>query len=367
MIYTIIFYISLLLTTTLVKSRLKAINYVVFISFLYMGFRYDYQPDYMAYLNYFNRVANGLKFFESDHMEYGWYLLNQFFSPVGFLGFEFFISFLFAYAIGILLKEFVSKEYLPYVVLGFFSSGTFIMSVSAHRQYVVASIFIIAFYYLIYNKIERFRDLLNLRVLFYFVIIYLCSTLHSSAAFLYLVPFFYFIPHHKYVAYSFLVGLFATIFVGPKFLPLIFDDLYSNYERYEALIDSEREMEHMTLISFLSYSVQILFTYFILVKKDIGRTDYFILIVALLTQFFSISIFSVAQIFRFNIYLGIFTYVVIDVIGRNIKTLYPQSHILSPNCVKIFYGVWILWNSLKVLSVPAGTVEEYKTIFSVLL
>ena len=152
MIYTICFYLLLLYLSTYAAkaNRTKAINAIFCVIVLYMGLRYDYMPDYKNYLNYFELVQSGYIYDDaSDHMEYGWYLLNKFFSPIGFFAFNFLLSLIMGYAIRLYLKEYVSCEFLPYVVLGYVSSsGVFSLSLSALRQFVVASIFMVAFYFL---------------------------------------------------------------------------------------------------------------------------------------------------------------------------------------------------------------------------
>ena len=364
MIYTIVFYLLLLFITTLINNRKLAISLVVIVSALYMGLRYDYMPDYKAYYDYFRYVSDGYSYWEGDHMEYGWYLLNKIFSPIGFFGFEFLISSLFAFSIGLLLKTFVSKEYLPYVVLGYFSSGVFAMTLSAHRQLVVASVFAIAFVYLVYNNIRVYKDLIRPRLLLYYIIVILLSTIHQSSYFLLIVPFLYFIPKNIISVVAIIALIYATIFIGDIFLPSLLDGLYLNFDRYERILESEIEMQNMTTASFISYTLQIVFIAYAYMNKAISKDHSLVLILCLLTFFLDVSIFSIPQFFRLNMYIGVFTYIAISVSGMSLKDMHNK--VINPMPLKIFYSIWILWNSLKVFMIEPGTNQEYKSIISFL-
>lgn len=359
MIYTVLFYLLLLLCATLIKDYGKAIKTIVCIIVLYMGLRYNYMPDYKNYLSYFEYVSNGYIFSEDDHMEYGWYLLNKFFAPAGFFAFEFLSAVVMGWGIYLFLKNYVTREYLPYVVLGFVSTGSFPVLLSAHRQYVVAAIFMVSFFYLIFKRIEKPKDILNWRTILYFVIIHLCSQLHSSASFLYIVPFLYFVPSNKWIAVGVSAFLFYVMFWGQTFLPSLFQDAYQQYERYENILEHEIEMEHMTFISFLSYSFQILALSVVWATGLRSKNDKIIVLLAWLAIFFALTIFSLSQLYRLSMYFMLFSFLAIQTICRN-----WQFQAVDKRLIKIFFGVWIFWNALKVFNVVPGSVEEYKTIFS---
>lgn len=364
MIYTIFFYILLLLSTTLIKNRKLAIYSVVVVSALYMGFRYDYMPDYRAYYEYFEQVAAGYTYWEGDHMEHGWYVLNKFFSPLGFFGFEFLISTLFAYSIGLLLKTFVSKEYLPYVVLGYFCSGAFTMTLSAHRQLVVVSIFAIAFVYLVNNRVHVLKDLVSYRLISYYAIVFLLATIHTSAYFLLIIPLLYFVPRNILVVIAFLVLIYATMFIGDRFLPSLFGDIYLFFDRYEQTLTADIEMEKMTYVSFISYTIQMIFIAYAYASKNASKESSIILILCFMTIFLAVSIFSLPQLFRLNTYIGVFAYLAIAIAGNNLSGLHNK--IINTASLKLFYGIWIFWNALKLFSIQPGTTQEYKSIISLL-
>jgi len=297
-------------------------------------------------------------------MEYGWYMLNKIFAPFGFFAFEFFISTIFAISIGLLLETFVSKEYLPYVVLGYFSSGVFTMTLSAHRQLVVASIFIIAFIYLVNNRVHNLRDLIKPNLILYYIIIVSISSIHTSAYSLLIIPLLYLIPRNKISVITIIILIYATMFIGEKFLPTFLGDIYQSFDRYERMLEVDIEMEKMTYMSLFSYTAQILFMAYAYINKLLPKNQVFILVTSLLTIFLSVSIFSVPQLFRLNTYFGIFSYIAISIVGGSLNN--AHNRFLNSITLKTFYCIWICWNALKVFTIQSGTTQEYKSILSLL-
>lgn len=361
MVLTVLYYIISLITSTRANYK-TALKSSIIVMVLYMGLRYNYMPDYKNYLAYFERVANGYIYAEGrDHMEYGWYLLNKFLAPISFYGFIFLGAVIMGWGIYVLLKRECNSKYLPYVILGIVTTGGTPVLMSAFRQYIVAALFLNGFNYLLYGRIRKYKDLFRLNILCYFILIYLCSQLHTSASFLYIIPFLFFVPSNKKIAIGIAAFLFISIVGGQTFVPSLVQGFYEQHDRYTDILEHEIEMENMTITSFLSYSIQIVFCAIVFAKHKLNSNSKVVLLVAFLSIFFAISIFFISQLYRLSMYLIPLYFISIKVICEN-----WNSKIISINYIEAFYGIWIFWNALKAFTIRPGSVEEYKTIFSLL-
>lgn len=361
MILTVLYYIILLITSTRHDYKI-ALKSSIIVMILYMGLRYNYMPDYKNYLAYFDWVANGYIYAEgSDHMEYGWYVLNKFLAPLSFFGFIFLGAIIMGWGIYVLLERECDSRYLPFVILGIVTTGGTPVLMSAFRQYIVAAIFLNGFNYFLYGKINTYRDLFKLNILYYFILIFLCSQLHTSASFLYIIPFLFLVPTNKKIAIGIGAFLFVAILGGQAFVPSLVKGFYEQHDRYLDILEHEIEMENMTAASFLSYSIQIILCSCIFAQNRLNKNSSSIILTAFLSIFFAISIFFISQLYRLSMYLIPLYFLSIKVICDN-----WNNKNISISYIKCFYGIWIFWNALKVFTVRPGSVEEYKTIFSLI-
>lgn len=365
MIYTIIFYLLIAYYSS--RPDPKALKWACIVAAIYYGIRYNYMPDYMAYMAYFERVSSPSYIYDPDyeHFEIGWYLLNKAFVPIGYFPFVFICSCVFAFGVYSMVKCLkIDQKYLPIVLFGFFTLPALAVLSSAQRQFFVAGVFMIAYRYLLYEKLTNIKSLYSKTTLLYFVIVYICSTFHSSAIFLVLVPFLSVIPiKSKFTTFIVVVFFLAFISVGSSYLPILMGSYIEQTETYDYLSETlaNSEIGGATLLATLMYAFQIYFFSKALSLKDLNRDEAMIILVALLCVALNISSYYVQQLYRIAMYMSLFTYLTIPLIA----TKMPKS------TANIFYNVmliWIIWNSLKIISFapPARECDQYHTIFSVL-
>lgn len=272
MIYTIIFYILIAVITFGGKN--SALKWSCVILAIYCGLRYDYMPDYMHYYNAFEEFANANYIYDSDysHYEYGWYLLNRLFSPMGFFTFVFICSSVFAYGVFCLIDCFnIDKKLLPIVLIGYCVSPSVAVLCSAQRQFVVASIFMIAYKFLLHDNIGNISALYSKKYFLYYGVILICSTLHSSAVFLLIIPFIGLIPHGTKKCMMVSIMLFlAFIILGERYLPLVLNHYIEKTETYEYLdLDKSDTSAGFTYLAMLNIGFQVLFFSYVLSIKNL--------------------------------------------------------------------------------------------------
>lgn len=360
MIYTIIFYLLIAIITFNGKSN--ALKWSCIVLAFYCGLRYDYMPDYMHYYNAFNEFANANYIYDSDysHYEYGWYLLNKIFSPLGFFAFVFICSSVFAYGVFCVIDCFnIDRKLLPIVLIGYSVSPSVAVLCSAQRQFVVASIFMIAYKFLLHDNIGRKRALYSPKYLLYYLTILICSTLHSSAVFLLLIPLVGLIPYgsKKYMIVSIIIFL-AFIVFGETYLPLVLNHYIEKTETYEYMdLDKSDTSGGFTYFAILNIAFQVLFLSYTLTIKRLSNQEKCVVLLAFLALSLNISIHFVPQLYRISMYISLFTFIAIPIIYQNISCKYRNIYLFA-------MWIFIVWTALKVFQPAAYSWAEYKTIFS---
>ena len=358
MFYTIFFYIIIAILSTQSRDRRQTLKAVFTFAAIYMSLRYNYPSDYPAYQNYFN-LANqsGYQYSEADHMEYGWYLLNRLFSPFGYYVFVAFCSCVFAYGLYVVTEAIVPKAYIPLVALGMFAMGSFEILMSAQRQLIAAGVALIAYRKLIYQRMKGFRSLFSTRTLLFFAIIIVCSYFHKAAIFLVIIPFMYLIPKK-----SFLVILGLAIIA-------VLLQLYGNtylVDFFEQLQEETGEYSYMTFtgeysgtVSFLQASMWIFqFACVVVVysKYSYNDDEKVIMLISMLSILIIMAGFSLGQFARLAHFIYMYTFLSIAIISQKFRgTSFYQPYIY-------INWAWVIWNMLKVFSIPRGTLYEYKLL-----
>lgn len=365
MLYTIIFYILLYIVAVANKNNCrKAIKYVCIISAIYMGIRYDYCPDYPAYQRMFEEFSRPDFVYTDDiHLEYGWYLLNKWCSPIGYLGFVFLSSCIYAYALYCLLDLKVTSKYVAITILGCVSAGGFTTLLSAQRQMLVAALFMIGYKFLLANRLEKWRDLLKWRSIVYYVLIIVCSYFHRSALFLLIVPFVFILPRQSYLVLFGVVALaFSIVTFGSTYITDFFQSYSEEYDYYSYLNWGGNTWAGsltiaqgiMWLVLFLSFS-------YCYINFNLSKTEQSMLLISMLAIIITLSGYYLPQVGRLAHYFYCFTYVSIALVCQKFQN---KKFYLMYYCI---CWVWVLWNCLKIFTINVGTFQEYKTIFNVLL
>lgn len=357
MIFTIIFYIILALLGFCIKNRVQALKAMCIFIAVYTSLRYNYPSDYPAYEYVFNQFANSSYIYDPDidHFEEGWYLINRFFAPFGYYAFVAFCSCLFAYSIYLVCKIFVPNGVVTLVLLGIVSVGGFTTLLSAQRQLLVTAIFLISFYYLLYNRINKLRDLVGFNVIVYWLIVYICSYFHSSALFLLIIPFFFVLPNQSTIV---VLGIVVTaallLLLGNSFLPKYFTEMSENLGYYDHLNFSGEYSGSITVLQASIWLFQLYYVVFIYKKVMCNNSEKAVLLISLFSILITISGYSLGQIARLSHYIYIFTFLVIGIIFDKLRYSTLGRIFILVNTI------WVVWNLFKVFSIPVGTLHEYK-------
>lgn len=364
MAYTFALYIFILILYGVSKnSKKKFLLWVFTLVGLYLGVRYNYMPDYVQYHSVFDMYNDYINYRydrDSEHAEYGWFILNRLFGPIGFFGFVFICSCFFAYAnYKFFDLQKIETKYLLVAVFGMITCANFSILSSAQRQFVATAVFLLAYRYCIHGQITRIKDLVSLRVIIYYLLIWIASTLHTSAIILEIIPFLYFLPYRNKL---FLLGLglffFATLFAGATFLPNIMNFVIEQSDSYEYLIGMAATNQH-TILGVSMMILRIVMLLFVLSKYNLPKEQAVILIIAFISAIFTATTFSLVQIDRLSFYLIAFDYLSYAIVLKYLSSPYKQ-----------IYGsiiwIWYFWGITKLLQPVTYDWQIYKTIFSVL-
>lgn len=356
MFYTIAFYILVAFLYFNIRDRKKAMQAVFTLAAIYMSLRFNYPSDYPAYQNYFNVCSSGYEYAHgSDHMEYGWYLLNRLFSPFGYYIFVAFCSSLFAYGLYLVTDAIVPKVYLPLVALGVFAMGSFEILLSAQRQLIVAACFLIAYRKLLYKRMVGLRSLFQWRTILYFGIILMCYYFHKSAVVLAIIPFIYLVPKKSYLV---LVGLavlavFLHIY-GNTILVDFFEQLQEETGEYDYMVFSGEWSGSASFLQISTWFFQFVCVAIVYTQYSYDSDEKVIMLISMLAILIFIAGFSLGQFARLVHYIYMFSFLAIVVIAQKFK---------GTGFYKPYFWInwaWVIWNLLKVFSIPRGTLHEYK-------
>lgn len=361
MYYTIAFYIIIAFISTQYGriSKEKILAWICITIAIYTSLRYNYPSDYEAYHRVFNDYSNpNYKYDPSiDHFEYGWYLINKLFAPLGYYTFVAFCDCIFAYAIYLLFNKFVPSHLIPLASLGVVAMGSFEVLLSAQRQLFCASIFIIAYIKLIYGQLNSIKDLLNRKVLIYFFVIFLCHYFHKSSIFLMIIPFLYILPKHsKLVLFGLSIVAFVLLFYASKFLPNLFASASEQYGFYDYLNFTGEYSGSLTLKQSMIYVFQVYFISKIYLKYDYTKDEQCVFLISILSILIVFAGYSLGQIVRLSHYLYMFSFMSICIVSSKLRNT-------SLNKLYIWVNyVWIIWNLFKIFDIPRGTYYEYKLV-----
>lgn len=364
MLYTLALYILILIIYGTNKhSRKKFLTLTFILVGLYLGVRYNYMPDYVQYHSVFDMYNGYINYTydrDSEHAEYGWFILNRLFGPIGFFGFVFVCSCIFAFAnYKFFALHKIENKFLLVAVFGMITCANFSILSSAQRQFVATSIFLLAYRYCIYEQITKIKDLISIKTILYYLIIWLASTFHTSAIVLEIIPFLYFVPYkNKIILLGYGIFFLVVLFAGATFLPNIMNFVIEQSDSYEYLTGMLATNEK----TFLGVSMMLLRVFmllFVLSKYDLPKDQAVILIIAYVSAIFTATTFSLVQIDRLSFYLIAFDYLSYAIVLKYIASPYKQAY-------GSIIWLWYLWGVMKLFQPTTYDWQIYKTIFSVL-
>lgn len=302
-----IHHITLLVATIIsfIKYNKKAFVPVSFaILFVFSAIRYGYGNDYFPYMEIFEEI----KIFGTHaHVsnEFLYILLNRIMPSFQVLIAV--ISFFYLLAAYKLITKNLSAEYQGLAVLIFLlNPRIFIISLSAIRQSVAITLFVLAVYFALKKK-----------PILYMIIIIMASMFHVSAIFL--LPM-YFIANEKKVGNTYIivfVSLLAGLLLSSGLLNWVLsllEGFLSSHTHYMHFLDGETNTLRATLLSSL-YLIYLLLN----VKKLEGKTLAFTKLY-MVAMFIAIMAFRIPLFTRFQQYFDIFSIVSLPgIIAYNYK------------------------------------------------
>lgn len=363
MFYTIAFYIILYITTKVnQRNYINVIKAVCAIIAIYTGIRYDYCSDYPSYQAMFEMFSNpNFVYTDTVHVEYGWYLINKWCIPIGYYGFVFLTSCIFAYGIYVLMSIYVKSSYIAIVILGIVSAGGFTTLLSAQRQMLVTAVFMIAYGFLLYGRINKKKDILKTRTILYFLIIFLCSYFHKSAYFLLVIPFIFLLPKRSNLVIFgiVLIGL-LFVFVGDSIIAPMFQSFSEENEFYDYIEFTADYGISVTLLQSLMWFFQLYYILKVYKRNDMTTDEMVVLLLSIFAILITLLGYYLNQVGRIALYIYVFTYLTIPIVSK-----YNNQ---GENKVYLIVNyIWVIWNLLKIFTINIGTYQEYKTIFRILL
>ena len=364
MLYTIVFYLILFIVVKNSRGNYtKAIKAACMVIAIYLGLRYDYCPDYSAYQMLFEMFTSpNFEYTEIVHVEYGWYLINKWCEPIGYFGFVFLTSCIFAYGIYLLMSIYVKSIHLVLITIwGIVSAGGFTTLLSAQRQMLVTAIFMIAYRYILYERIHGKFDILKFRTLIYFTIISLCSCFHRSAIFLLVIPFIFLLPKRSntVILGIFIIGI-AFILIGDTMIAPMFQSLAADNDFYDYINFSNKYAGTVTFLQGLMWILQVYYLLKVYKNNNMETSEMAAVLLSLFAILITLSGYYLNQVGRIAHYIYIFTFLSIAIVVKYNKKNDNKIYLLANY-------IWIVWNLLKVFTINVGTYQEYKTIFKVLL
>lgn len=291
------------------KKRYRAIAYMFpfFVLWIFAALRYGYGNDYFSYYNAFLNIKAGGQAFREEGL---FVLLMKVFPD--FYTFIAFASLITIYPVYKLVSRYLEAKYLPVAMFIYcFNPYFFLISLSAIRQFIAISCFVLATYYS-YKK----------KPVLYLVIIVIASLIHSSA--IVLVPV-YFVANDKkipsWALFLFAVATAVLLLSGEYFLSLI--------NKVLEIIENEDYSHHFengatsSLRSVVLSSIFLLYTVLNINKLE-GKVLMFAKLYLIGTAIAVLS-FHVNMLVRLQYYFDVFSVVVIPTIMRCNSITSPKS------------------------------------------
>ena len=198
---------------------------------------YDYGSDYMSYLNRYKQITavpfQFTSLLNGDYSDVGWTLLNYAFSHFGgFFMLVAVLSILQNVLVYKIIANNVSRKWWPLAVcIYLFSTSFYLLNFSMLRQGLVIIIFL--------SLWPMIRDR---KWLFVLSVLYICSSIHSSALILLPFAFWGFLPtkNNKLMVLAY-IFLYFSLWLGKDFMNNIFNSMLviDEFDAYADTYDHE--------------------------------------------------------------------------------------------------------------------------------
>lgn len=223
--------------------------------FLFSAFRYGYGNDFYNYLQIFNDINlnNVVSYDKSYHVEIGWFYLCKITKPIGYQGLIITISFINCIVLYNFFKKFIDPEfYWLGIFIYTFNPYLFLTYLSAIRQSLTFSFFIISLYFIINKQLLKFVCTILIGSLF-----------HTSILFVLPSYFLSFINRKNILYYVIAVCIiFFIILIYSDNVYDYIDSLVNKYFfRYNTYLDSTKEATNSGMGKYLNYILMFFYLY----------------------------------------------------------------------------------------------------------
>lgn len=323
---------------------------------------YDYGNDYMHYMQFyesfverpfdFHRIMAGEYFSEP-----GWVLLNYPFKYVGgFFTLVAVLNIVQNIIIYKFIREYVAKSWYPLAVFTYlFTTSYYLLSFSMMRQMLVIVVFL-----------GLWKSISQRKWVKSFIILFLCTTLHSSAIVLLPFAFWGFLPvkSGKFLGFSY-AGFLCVLW----FMSDVLNNIFSSFSDVESLQhyvttygNSETTMK--LGLGFVIQLIPFILSVYFLLKRNPQYTDNQKRMVALAAIHAIITPFGqiIPIISRIGFYFGVFKIGSFPLIYGNLKYTLVRYTLVSLNVLITLYDYLIFFS----LETWVDKYSKFQTIFSVI-
>ncbi len=282
------------------RSTKYGLKISMFIIFLFLALRYDFGSDYFAYFNYFisinQFISPSIELIKGN--EFGWFYLNRLFGGLGDIGFFAMTAGLAAFSCYVIyrfIKKYIPQKYYWFAVFLYtFQTSQMLILVSAMRQAVAVSLFILAIDYIIKKKVLK-----------YLILILIATLFHTSAAILFpfiLLAFVNWTIKWKHLFILFVLFMIPILFVNETFQQVnaVVNQYFIDYTYYTERTDF---IENPNIRPGFILNVLI---YFVIIYYSLYETDFRNNILFKIIFIFLLIVplgFSIQLIGRLNFYL----------------------------------------------------------------
>lgn len=323
---------------------------------------YDYGNDYMHYLEFYeefvslpfdlNSIISGEYF-----QEPGWFLINYAFKYLGgFFMMVAVLNILQNILIYKFIKKQVSRRWWPFAVFTYlFTTSYFLLSFSMMRQMLVIVIFLS-----LWPLISQRKWIKS------FLILLVCSTIHSSA--LVLIPFAFwgYLP----VKNSTIIGIiYAGFLILLWFYGEVMNSIFMSlidFESFEHYVENYGDSDFtMKLgVGFVIQLIPFILSVYFLLKKRSGYSDNQKRLVALAAIHAIITPFGqiIPIVSRIGFYFGVYRIGSFPLIYENISTKLSRVGLIALNVLITLYDYFTFFT----LETWVDKYSTFHTIFSVI-
>jgi len=284
---------------------------------------YNYGTDFKSYL----RLYNEFSLYELNwhalvnkqlYKEPGWFLINYIFKPFGFCSLIVFLSIIQNLIYYLFVKKYVSKDWwVMGVFIYLFSNSLYLLNMSMMRQGLSVSLFVLS--WILFDSSNKRLMAVS------FALIFLASTIHSSAIILYPCLLISFMDKRIFPFYGIAVlFFFAFFFLNPNLINSFFLN-FADIEDIERLLlkykDSSTNLSYG--IGFVFMMIPFSIMLYSLKKKDIfSEQELKIIAIALIAYLIIPFRQSIPMISRMAYYFTAFSISAIPIAYKKLPSPY---------------------------------------------